>query len=389
VPLLVLLVVKGLNPREMEASLAEHVVARVCIGRQRRLHPQMRDHANLARAYAALGQAGIDEINGLMLHVAKDCGLADLGLLSSATTAQEWPIGEPNEPSLLRGWAQRCGRALAKLTGRGVLGVGSALEQVQTSLRSVKEHHLFAKGQAEKQPLLTRILREVGQLVGLTRPLGERLGHSCDRLTQPALATLGAMHEVSTQLRPQMVQWITTGVVAKGKIWPAGMTQARAIVRNKAGKKVEFGLPYLRSRLGGGEVFGTMIQGGLAETKRPWQALRGSRTIFGPEAPPKLVGYDRGGGVKRTMDQRAQEGVEQVGVQPKGKQPWRVAEAVREQVRSARGKTEGIIGTLKNDKYKCNTPKERLWQTLEMAGPRWLLSFNLNKLMRDVVQAAK
>ncbi len=188
---------------------------------------------------------------------------------------------------------------------------------------------------------------------------------------------------------PQMVQWITTGVVAKGKILHAGMTQARAIVRNKAGKKVEFGLPYLLSRLGGGYVFGTMIQGGLDETKMPLQALRGYRAIFGPEATPKLVVYDRGGGVKRTMDQLAQEGVEQVGVQPKGKQPWRVAEAVREQVRSARGKTEGIIGTLKNDKYKFNKPKERLWQTLEMAGPRSLLSFNLNKLMRDVVQAAK
>ena len=77
------------------------------------------------------------------------------------------------------------------------------------------------------------------------------------------------------------------------------------------------------------------------------------------------------------------------GVQPKGKQPSRVAEAVREQVRSARGKTEGIIGTLKNDNYQFDKPKERLWQTLEMPRPRSLLSFNLNKLIRDVVQAAK
>ena len=30
---------------------------------------------------------------------------------------------------------------------------------------------------------------------------------------------------------------------------------------------------------------------------------------------------------------------------------------------------------------------ECLWQTLEMAGPRSVLSFNLNKLMRDVVRA--
>jgi hypothetical protein len=76
-------------------------------------------------------------------------------------------------------------------------------------------------------------------------------------------------------------------------------------------------------------------------------------------------------------------------VQPKGKQPWRVVEAVRDVVRSERGKTEGIIGTLKNDKYKFNKPTERLWPTLEMAGPRSILSFNLNKLMRDVGRTAE
>jgi hypothetical protein len=63
-----------------------------------------------------------------------------------------------------------------------------------------------------------------------------------------------------------------------------------------------------------------------------------------------------------------------VGVQPKGQRPWRVAEAVREVVRSERGKTEGIIGTLKSNTYGFNKPKERLWQTLEMAGPRSIVS---------------
>jgi hypothetical protein len=58
-------------------------------------------------------------------------------------------------------------------------------------------------------------------------------------------------------------------------------------------------------------------------------------------------------------------------------------------VRSEPGQTEGIIGTLKSDRYKFNKPKERLWQTLEMAGPRSILSFNLNKFMRDLVALAK
>jgi hypothetical protein len=251
-PLVVLMCVKQLHAREMETYLAENVVARVFMGRQGDPRPQIRDHSNIARAYAALGKEGVDEINALILHVAKDLGFADVSILSSDTTAQELPIGYPNEPGILRGWAQRCGRALVKLKTRGVLGVDHALTQVQTILRSVKEHHLFAKGTQEKRQVLTRLLTEVGQLVVSTRPMVARLRQSRDRVTQSARATLGAMHEVAKRLLPQIVQWITTGVVAKGKIVHTGLLQARAIVRNKAGKKVEFGLPYLLSRLGGG-----------------------------------------------------------------------------------------------------------------------------------------
>jgi hypothetical protein len=153
VPLVVLMLVKNLNAREMEAYVAENVVARVFIGRQDDPSPQMRDHSNIARAYAALGKDGVDEVNGLMLHVAQDCGFADTSILSADTTAQELPIGYPNEPGILRGWAQRCGRALTKLKTRAVVGVDTALAQVQTILRTVKEHHLFAKGPQEKRAL--------------------------------------------------------------------------------------------------------------------------------------------------------------------------------------------------------------------------------------------
>jgi hypothetical protein len=386
VPLVVLMLVKNLNSREMEAYLAENVVARVFIGRQGDPTPQIRDHSNIARAYTALGKDGVDEVNALILHVAKDSGFADVGLLSSDTTAQELPIGYPNEPGILRGLAQRCGRALVKLQKSGVYGVDSALAQVETILRSVKEHHLFAKGKTEKRQVLTRLLTEVGQLMVQTRLLIKRLGERHERVTHNAITTLTTLHEVARRLVPQIVQWITTGVVAQGKIIHAGLTQARAIVRNKAGKKVEFGVPYLLSRLGGGYIFGTWIRGIVDESKMPLQALAGYRAIFGPHATPELLVYDRGGDATATLKALAHEGVTQIGIQPKGQRAWHVAEDVRQTVRSERGKTEGIIGTLKTAKYGFNKPKERLWQTLEMAGSRSLLSFNLNKLMRDLVR---
>ena len=76
VPLVVLMLVKHLHAREMEAYLAENVVARVFLGRQDDPRPQIRDHSNIARASAALGKDGVDEINALILYVAKALGFA-------------------------------------------------------------------------------------------------------------------------------------------------------------------------------------------------------------------------------------------------------------------------------------------------------------------------
>jgi hypothetical protein len=385
VPLVVLMLIKGFDSRQMEAYLAENVVARVFIGRQHEIKAQIRDHSNIARAYAALGKEGIDEVNRLVIQKAHGFGFVDEGSLSADTTAQELPIGYPNEAGLLRGLAQRCGRALTQLKKRGVQGLEGALNQVQTILRSVKGHHLFTSGKADKRQVLTRIMREVGELMVQTRPLVERLVTRSERVIQSARSRLVAMHEVIKPLMGQMVHWLTTVKVAANKIVHVGIPQARAIVRNKAGKKTEFGLAYLISRLGGGYLFGERITANADERQMPLKALAGYRALFGPRATPELVVYDRGGDSTPTRQRLTAEGVKDVGIQPTGKRPWSVAEAVREQIRRERGRTEGCIGTLKSNRYRFNKPKERLWHTLEMAGPRSILSFNLNKLMRDVV----
>jgi hypothetical protein len=385
VPLVVLMLIKGFDSRQMEAYLAENVVARVFIGHPREVKAQIRDHSNIARAYAALGKEGIDAVNRLVLKEAHGFGFVDEGSLSADTTAQELPIGYANEAGILRGLAQRCGRALTQLQKRGVQGLEGALEQVQRVLRSVKEHHLFTKSKADKRQVLTRILTEVGELVVQTRPLVERLGTRWGRVIQSARSRLTAMHEVIKPLMGQIVHWVTTGNVAANKIVHVGIPQARAIVRNKAGKKTEFGLAYLIRRLGGGYLFGERIAANADERQMPLKALTGYRAIFGQEATPELVVYDRGGDSTPTRQRLALEGVRDIGIQPKGKRPWSVAEAVRDQIRSERGRTEGVIGTLKSNRYQFNKPKERLWHTLEMSGPRSILSFNLNKLMRDVL----
>jgi hypothetical protein len=385
VPLVVLMIVKGFNSRQMEAYVSENVVARVFLSRQNQVEAPIRDHANIARVYAALSQEGLEELNTLIVHEAKRHGFADANVLSSDTTMQELPIGYPNEPGILRGLAQRGLRALEKLGKQGVSGIEGAVEQAKQVLRSVKEHHLFAKGKEAKQQVLERIMAETEHLLTSSDAVVERLRTSQEALTRAAVGRLRRVSEVARELLPQIVHWLSTGTVAKGKILHAGLTQAVSVVRNKAGKRVEFGLPYLLHRLGGGYVFGTLLSRAPNETKMPLHALAAYRERFGDKSVPELMVYDRGGYAKGTLDELAQEGVKQIGVQPKGKGAWRVAEEVRETIRSERGMTEGIIGTLKSNKYGFNKPKERNWETLRMAGTKSILSFNLNKLMRDVV----
>lgn len=176
VPLVVLMMVQGFNSRQMEAYVSENVVARVFISRQDQVTAAIRDHANIARVYAALSQEGLEALNTLVVHEAKRYGFADASILSSDTTMQELPIGYPNEPGILRGLAQRCLRAVEKLGKQGVAGIEGAVEKANDVLRSVKEHHLFAKGKEAKQQVLERIMLETEALLNTTDGLVARLG---------------------------------------------------------------------------------------------------------------------------------------------------------------------------------------------------------------------
>ncbi len=73
----------------------------------------------------------------------------------------------------------------------------------------------------------------------------------------------------------------------------AGIPQARAIVKNKAGKQTEFGFKYLIGRIGGGYLFGKLFIGNVNEQSMPRHALQEYQRIFGSHTVPELVVYDR------------------------------------------------------------------------------------------------
>ena len=104
-PLVVLMLMKTFDSRQMEAYVAENVVARVFIGRHCDAQAQIRDHSNMAGPMRRVGKAGVDELNQLVIKEAHRVGFVDERVLSANTTAQELPIGYPDEPGILpRGW---------------------------------------------------------------------------------------------------------------------------------------------------------------------------------------------------------------------------------------------------------------------------------------------
>ena len=387
VPLLVLMWVEALHARQMEQYLSESVVARRFLDLTQQQLMHVRDHASIARAEAALGAAGKAAVNALVIKTAHELGLTTGAILSADTTVQEPLIGYPNEPGILKGMAERIGRKLQKLKARGVKLAQAGIEKAQEIYRSVKEHHLFAKTQEEKKQLLAQIVARSEELLAQTQEVIKQVSPRCRPVKQRAATSLKRMVGVGQQLIPQIKHWMQTGTVADEKIIHAGITAARAIVKGRG--RVKFGMQWLISRLTGGYIFGKRVEAHASENQMPEESLQDYRALFGVEATPQMVVYDRGASLPAAAKKLQQEGVEKVGIPPRGQGAWLVGEQDQKVVRRERGRTEGTIGRLKSRKYGFSHRQERSVETQEAAGQRAIVSANLNMLLRDLVKEAK
>ena len=384
VPLLVLMWLECLHARQMEKYVSESVVARRFLELTAQPEMHVRDHANIARAEAALGAAGKEAVNALILHKAQELNFTNGTILSSDTTVQEPALGYPNEPGILKGWAERLARSFKKLATRGVAGAQAGVEKTKEIIRQVKQHHLWAKTKEEKKELLTKLVETSQELLKQTQEMIQQVSPRCGQAKQKAVVKLKEMVAVGKRLLPQIKHWLATGKVAAGKIIHVGLREARAIVKGK--RRVKFGFKWRINRLKGGYVFGRRVGAHADEQRQPAGALKDFRQVFGKQATPEMLVYDRGASAAAAAPELYQAGVQQVGIPPRGQGAWLVGEAEQIVVKSERGKTEGSIGKLKSNKYKFSGRQERSTATQEAAGQRAFVSANLNTLLRDVVQ---
>jgi hypothetical protein len=186
---------------------------------------------------------------------------------------------------------------------------------------------------------------------------------------------------VMDTLLPQILYFLQTGFVASKKIIHLQMVELYSSVRGKAGKSVEFGLKWGINHIDG-FVMGFLCNGGMNASDQTFclRAVKEHMVCF--STPPKTFGFDRGGYSTANIKEIRQLGVKNVGIAPKGKAKWAVAEKTAEKIRRERAQVEGVIGNLKSKKYGFNKPNARSIRAMETCAQRAFLGFNFNKALR-------
>jgi hypothetical protein len=106
------------------------------------------------------------------------------------------------------------------------------------------------------------------------------------------------------------------------KIASVHIPQLYSIVRGKVGKAVEFGVNWGMTQIKGGFVLARRAtdRKELVDTKFAVEAVKDHVERFG--RAPRAFACDRGGYSQANVRAVRKEGVEQVGLAPRGKTPW-------------------------------------------------------------------
>lgn len=337
------------------------------------------DHVTIFDFTKTLGDIGLARINESILSKAKNCGFLDPSVLMSDTTAQEAMIPYPTEVGLMSRFSYLAQKAVSKLTGKFQGIKDGVKEQVKKIKELVRNSHLFAKGKEQKGKVGRKIYhtvkslqQELAALLATGRKLTSKGGEELTRL-------VGVMDE----LLPQILHFLKTGFVANKKIIHLQMDKLYAIVRGKAGKKVEFGLKWAISRIGGGFLQGFLLGDGRHASDQIFcmEAIKYHQRSFG--VAPETYGFDRGGYSASNIKQAKKLGVKNVGIAPTGKTPWAVGETMRKKIVRERAQVEGGIGTIKSSRYGFNKPNAKSTAAMARCGQRAILGFNMRKLTRE------
>lgn len=368
--------------RETEDMVAHHAGVRLLCALE--FSSETIDHTNIETFRNQLTGKGVEAINQLVVKTAAEAGFTGSGLCSSDTTAQESPIAYPTEVGHMRNIAGKLvGIGLKikkKLSGK----LGKLAKEVQHIFTKIR---LFTRGReekavAQKKRLSQELQKTVSRMKRLVQEGVNGLKVRARDRYQEVLDFYGLM---LSQIR----YWMKTGFHKPGKIVSLWEKQARAIVRNKAAKAVEFGRRWIITRLEKGYIIGTPCQklGGDADTSIMPEVLEHFERIMGEL--PKMAVYDRGGDGPKNHRTLEKKEIRHRAIFRKGKESLPgLGRNMVHKARRERALSEATIATIKNPRYGFNKPRAKSSEGCVLKGQAAILGANLAHLARDWMSVA-
>lgn len=367
----------GLTDRQTEEMVRYHAGVRLLCGVAG--SAETIDHTSIETFRNMVGPEGAEEINRMVVQCAAKEGFTGSGLCSSDTTVQEAPIAYPTEVGHLKKIAGKLSGIGLKIRKRLSKRLAKLSEDVHQTFTKIR---LFTRGKGEE---MSKRRKKLSEELRQTVSRMERLVRGkIEGLTGPSRAEYQeAMAQYRLMLR-QIRHWMKTGFHAPGKLVSLWETEARAIVRNKAAKMVEFGRRWIVTRLAGGYIIGTVCAklGGDSDARIMEEVLSHFERMMGKL--PAFVVYDRGGDAPKNHATLATRGIRHNGIFRKGKesQPGLGRNTAR-RARRERALSEAAIATIKHARYGFNRPRAKSSEGCTLKGHAAILGANLTRLVRD------
>lgn len=374
------LIVQGMNgwtDRETEDMVAHHAGVRMLCGLL--YSRETIDHTSIETFRNQLGEEGVEGINRIVVESAVGVGFTGSGLCSSDTTVQESPISYPTEVGHLKKIAEKLsgiGHKIRKRLSKKLAKLSEAVQYTFTKIRLFTRGK--GKGKAAQRKALAQELRcAVGRMERLVRGKVNGLRGSAREEYSKAM---GQYRLMLTQIR----HWMRTGFHRPGKLVSLWETNARAIVRNKASKTVEFGRRWIVTRLAKGYIIGKACAklGGGSDARIIEEVLSHFERMMG--SLPLLVVYDRGGDGPVNHATLARRKIRHNGIFRKGKvsQPG-LGRNTMLKARRERASSEASIATIKHSRYGFNRPRARTSDGCVLKGHAAILGANLARFAKD------
>jgi hypothetical protein len=338
------------------------------------------DHTSLVDFRIRFGEKGAKLITQDMLKVAREFGLTQPDDVDMDTTVQGAGITHPTEMKLMKALFKKAATIHKKLKGLGRKGIKGIKKTLKKFAELHTEYRFYAKSKEAKNKIIRKsvtlseqVLTELCKLIPGAKDF--------DALSHRYQIDILKILELGPRLLEQIMHWVETGKVAQDKIISLWKMVPQAIKKGKLSKPVEFGRKWIVNCYQGGYVLLTAPENPkLSDQDAVLESLSLHQEVF--KKGPGSYATDRGMWGQPNLELLLSSGVENIGIQPKGKAKPLVSKEELLRLSNRRAGIEPRIGHLKNRGLGISRMKSDVGDLI--SGHRSAISYNISLLLRDL-----